>query len=83
MTPFHSSHSDAHRAHAGASSHPRESAHEHGHEHGHGHGHPHAPRDFSRAFAVGIVLFVITFAINSIASRVVGGQTSLRRKGQL
>ncbi|HRN75091.1 cation diffusion facilitator family transporter [Ottowia sp.] len=56
MTPFHSSHSDAHRAHAGASSHPRESAHEHGHEHGHGHGHPHAPRDFSRAFAVGIVL---------------------------
>lgn len=34
-------------------------------------------------FAVGIVLFVITFAINSVASRVVGGQTSHRRKGQL
>lgn len=34
-------------------------------------------------FAIGIILFVITFGINSLAARVVGGQTSYRRKGQL
>ena len=34
-------------------------------------------------FGIGIVLFLITFAINSLASRLVGGQSSRRRRGQL
>lgn len=34
-------------------------------------------------FAIGIMLFVITFGINSLAARLVGGQASRRRKGQL
>ena len=34
-------------------------------------------------FAVGIILFVITFIINSIASRLVGGNVIRRRGGQL
>jgi phosphate transport system permease protein len=32
-------------------------------------------------FGIGIVLFLITFGINSLASRLVGGQTTRRRKG--
>jgi|YNPNPStandDraft_1061719.scaffolds.fasta_scaffold32345_2 phosphate transport system permease protein len=34
-------------------------------------------------FAIGIVLFIITFAINSLAGRLVGGQTRRRKRGQL
>jgi phosphate transport system permease protein len=34
-------------------------------------------------FAVGIILFVITFLINSLASRLVGGNGTRRRGGQL
>jgi phosphate transport system permease protein len=34
-------------------------------------------------FGIGIVLFSITFAINSLASRLVGGQTIRRKGGQL
>jgi phosphate transport system permease protein len=34
-------------------------------------------------FAVGIILFIITFIINSIASRLVGGNDARRRGGQL
>jgi phosphate transport system permease protein len=34
-------------------------------------------------FGIGIVLFLITFAINSLASRLVGGQSTRRRRGQL
>ncbi|MGB3715590.1 MAG: phosphate ABC transporter permease subunit PstC [Candidatus Promineifilaceae bacterium] len=34
-------------------------------------------------FAVGIILFVITFLINSVASRLVGGDKNRRRGGQL
>lgn len=32
-------------------------------------------------FGIGIVLFLITFSINSLATRLVGGQTTRRRKG--
>ena len=38
---------------------------------------------YSVLFGIGIVLFVITFAINSLASRLVGGQSSRRKGGQL
>lgn len=34
-------------------------------------------------FGIGIVLFIITFAINSLAGRLVGGQTGQRRKGRV
>jgi phosphate transport system permease protein len=34
-------------------------------------------------FGIGIVLFLITFAINSLAGRLVGGQSARRRGGQL
>lgn len=34
-------------------------------------------------FGIGIVLFIITFAINSLASRLVGGSAPRRRGGQL
>ena len=34
-------------------------------------------------FGIGIVLFLITFGINSLASRLVGGQATRRRRGQL
>jgi len=34
-------------------------------------------------FGIGIVLFSITFGINSLASRLVGGQSTRRRRGQL
>ena len=34
-------------------------------------------------FGIGLVLFVITFAINSLAARFVGTQSSRRRGGQL
>jgi phosphate transport system permease protein len=34
-------------------------------------------------FAIGIILFVITFLINSVASRLVGGDKNRRRGGQL
>jgi phosphate transport system permease protein len=34
-------------------------------------------------FGIGIVLFAITFGINSLASRLVGGQSVRRRRGQL
>jgi ABC-type phosphate transport system permease subunit len=34
-------------------------------------------------FGIGIVLFVITFAINTLASRLIGGQESRRGGGQL
>ena len=34
-------------------------------------------------FSIGIILFIITFSINSLAGRLVGGQTSRRRGGQL
>ena len=38
---------------------------------------------YSVLFAVGIILFVITFLINSLASRLVGGNGTRRRGGQL
>jgi phosphate transport system permease protein len=38
---------------------------------------------YSVLFAVGIILFVITFLINSLASRLVGGNGKRRRGGQL
>ncbi len=34
-------------------------------------------------FGIGIVLFIITFAINSLAGRLMGGQTNRRKRGQL
>jgi phosphate transport system permease protein len=34
-------------------------------------------------FGIGIMLFVITFAINSLASRLIGGNGKRRRGGQL
>jgi phosphate transport system permease protein len=34
-------------------------------------------------FGIGIVLFAITFAVNSLASKFVGGQAARRRGGQL
>jgi phosphate transport system permease protein len=34
-------------------------------------------------FAIGIVLFVITFLINSLATRIIGGNGSRRRGGQI
>lgn len=38
---------------------------------------------YSVLFGIGIVLFAITFGINSLASRLVGGQIQRRRGGQL
>ena len=38
---------------------------------------------YSVLFGIGIVLFLITFAINSIASRLVGGNGRSRHRGQL
>ncbi len=38
---------------------------------------------YNTLFAIGIVLFLITFAINSLATRFVGTQSSRRRGGQL
>jgi phosphate transport system permease protein len=38
---------------------------------------------YSVLFGIGIVLFLITFGINSLASRLVGGNGRRRRKGQL
>ena len=40
---------------------------------------------YSTLFAIGIVLFLITFGINTLASRLVGGQATSRRArgGQL
>jgi phosphate transport system permease protein len=34
-------------------------------------------------FAIGIVLFVITFLINSLATRIIGGNSGRRRGGQI
>jgi phosphate transport system permease protein len=38
---------------------------------------------YSVLFAIGIILFIITFLINSLASRLVGGNETRRRGGQL
>jgi phosphate transport system permease protein len=38
---------------------------------------------YSVLFAIGIVLFVITFAVNTLAGRLIGRQSSRRRKEQL
>ena len=38
---------------------------------------------YNALFGLGIILFVITFAINSLASRFVGSQSSRRKGGQL